>query len=231
MLGVAYGREIDVDLQDWSEEERAEYVAERLAEPEEVRFQRDSGHWKSYCQYDIDGFNSYDTNPLITRLRGVVAEDLAAEGAMDIFLAASYWDFTDYCVARLSLMSELNQQKFKEILILLAPGLASSRYTARAVELVGRDQRGVRSTDLQHLPFCLDMLFYGAVKNAQCGRYTLARMCIKAFRSSQLERGKDLAKDRLYDSYDLGMIFDGCCFDDWPEIHYRAKSVWPNWEG
>jgi hypothetical protein len=230
MLGVAYGSEIDVDLQDWSEKNRTTTIARRIAEPEEVRFQRDSSHWKSYCQYDIDGFNNYDTNPLITRLRGVVAEDLAAEGAMDIFLAASYWDFTDYCVARLSLMSELNQQKFKEILILLAPGLESSRYKARAVGLIGRDQGGVKSTDLQHLPFCLDMLYCGAIKNGQWGRYTLAMMCMDAFLAPHIKLGRDQAIDELYASYDLGVVFDSC-FDDWPEIQYRSESVWPNWEG
>jgi hypothetical protein len=203
--------------------------AKRKAETEEMRFQRESGHWKSYCRYRKDGFNNHDISPLITKLRGVVAEDLVAEGAMDIFLAASYWDFTDYCVARLSLMSELNQQRFKEILILLAPGLESSRYTARAVELVGRNQRGVRAADFQHLSFCLDMLFYGAIINAQWGRYTLANMCEDAFLAPFFDRRKDPIKDRLLSLYDRNMIFDGCCFDDWPEIHYFIDNVWPNW--
>jgi hypothetical protein len=206
-----------------------ETEAKRKAETEEARFQRESGHWKSYCRYREDGFNSHDTGPLITSLRGMVARDLAAAGAMDIFLAASYWEFVDYCEARLSLMLELNQQRFKEILILLAPGLASSRYTARTVSLVGRDQGEVRLTDLQNLQFCLDMFYCGALRNSQWGRYPLATMCINALRAPQLKRGTDPVKDSLYASYDLVMIFDSC-FDDWPEIQYFIVDVWPNWE-
>jgi hypothetical protein len=231
MLDIACSNEIDVDLQDWGKKNRAEYVAERLAEPEEVRFQRDRGWWECYCRYDRDGFNSHDVSPLTTRLRGVVAGDLAAEGAMDIFLAAAYWDFTDYCVARLSLMSELNQQRFKEILILLAPGLESTRYKERAVRVVGRDQGEVTLTDLQNLQFCLNMFFCGAVKNAQWGRYPLARMLMNAFLAPSLEPGRDSVRDELYGAYNLRMIFEGCHFDGWPEIQYRSESVWPNWEG
>jgi hypothetical protein len=73
------------------------------------------------------------------------------------------------------------------------------------------------------------MFFYAAVRNGQLGRYALADMCEDAFLAPCLDWGEDEDKDALSESYDLGAIFDRC-FDDWPEIGYRSKSIWPNWE-
>ncbi|MDR1609402.1 MAG: hypothetical protein LBR78_00920, partial [Holosporales bacterium] len=168
MISASYGNEIDVDLWRRSDESRAETVARRTAELEEVRFQKASDRWKCYCEYEEDRpFNHYNLSPVETKLRSEVVGDPVAEGAMDIFLSCFYWKFVDYCVEHLQSMTETNYQRFREVLILLAPGLESTRYKARAVRLVCRDQREIRAADLQHLPFCLDMFFYAAVRNGQ----------------------------------------------------------------
>jgi hypothetical protein len=230
-FSVAYGNEIDVNL--WgccSESNRSAIMEERMAEPEEERFQRDSDEWKSYCQCRKDRpFNIYNLSSTIAKLHNEVTGDTMAAGAMDIFMAPipDYWQFVDYCVDHLAGMNEINQQKFKEILILLTPGLVSTRYMARTVELIGRDQQDVRATDIQHLPFCLDMFFYGAVRNGRLGRYALADMCMDAFHAPCL----DWEHDEMFRVYDIRQAtFESRCFDDWPETGYNSKSVWPNWK-
>jgi hypothetical protein len=226
------GNEIDVDLWFRTDESRASTVASRMVEPEEVRFQRDSDEWKWYCLCEEHNkLNDSDLTAVKLKLRGEVDGDAAAGGALDIFLACDYWPFVDCCVKHLGAMSELNRQRFREVLILLAPGLVSTRYMARAVRLVGRDQREVRAVDLQHVPFCLDMFFYGAVRNGQLGRYALANMCIDAFYYPCLKWGRDGCEDERFDAYDIDdAAFDGTVFDDWPEIYYCIESIWPNWK-
>jgi hypothetical protein len=59
------------------------------------------------------------------------------------------------------------------------------------------------------------MFFYAAVRNWQLGRYALAKMCIDAFYEPCLNWGK--------------AALDGMMFDDWNEISYDAKRIWPNW--
>jgi hypothetical protein len=220
--------EIDVDLWRCTNEVRDKRIAERMAELEEIRFQRDSDDWKWDCLYEEDRpLNHYDIQSTVAKLLAMVVDDPVAMGAMEIFLSSFYWRFVDYCVEQLPSMNELNQQRFREILILLAPGLESTRYKARAVNAVGRDQEEVRVTDLRHLPFCLDMFFYAAVRNGQLGRYALAKMCIKAFYAPCLNRGKD-KRFRAYAITEA--TFDGMIFDDWPDIRYRIDSIWPNWK-
>jgi hypothetical protein len=222
------GNEIDVDLWLRNDESRARTIARRTAEPEEIRFQRDSDHWKWFCLHkeEYHQFNHFDLTSTKNKLLGEVTGDPAAEGAMDIFLASFYWRFVDYCVGNLQFMNELNQQRFKEILTLLAPGLVSTRYMAKAVNVVGRDQREVRAADIQYLPFCLDMFFYAAVRNGQLGRRALAQMCINAFHAPCLNLKKD---DRFRGYRIVWAALENRRFDDWPEIRYFIDSIWPNW--
>jgi hypothetical protein len=224
-----YSNEIDVNLWHRADEFKAKAIARRTAEPEEVRFQRDSDEWKWYCLYEEDQpFNEHDLTATISKLRNEVTGDPVAEGAMDIFLSCFYWKFVDYCVGHLQSMTEINQQRFREVLILLAPGLKSTRYMARAVRIIGRDQKDVKIADIQHLPFCLDMFFYAAVKNGQLGRYALADMCIDAFYAPCLSWGDET--DERFIVYDIEeATFSGRCFED-SGMRYFVNSIWPNWE-
>jgi hypothetical protein len=116
---------------------------------------------------------------------------------------------------------------FKDVLILLAPGICSSEYANRIISLIGKDRNDVRAVGIQHLPFCLDMFFYGAVRNGQLGRYALAKMCIKAFYAPCLTR----ERDERFDSYDIyDTAFGGDTFENCDEIDYCAKRIWPNWK-
>jgi hypothetical protein len=237
VLGVAHGSEVSVNLYGmlypFSEEKRAAYIAERMAEPEEIRFQRDSDRWKWDCLYEENSpLNHHDLSTVETKLRNEVTGDTAAEGAMDIFLSSFYWKFVDYCVGHLISMSEINQQRFREMLILLAPGLGATRYKERAVNLVGRDQNEVKATDIKHLPFCLDMFFYAAVKNGQLGRYALAKMCIDAFYAPCLTWDSDGCADERFKMHNIWRTTfpDIIGLPDWNEISYDAKRIWPNWE-
>jgi hypothetical protein len=98
---------------------------------------------------------------------------------------------------------------------------------ARAVNLVCTDQRDVRAADIKHLPFCLDMFFYGAVRNGQLGRYAFAMLCLDAFCAPCLDCEND---KRFYAHNITYATFEGKCFDDWPDIDYDPKDIWPNWK-
>jgi hypothetical protein len=198
-----------------------------MEEPEEVRFQRDKKEWEEHCEcYEESPLNIYNLSFIASKLREEVAGDSKAEGAISIFLDSKYWEFVDYCEEHLGSMNEINRLKFKEVLILLAPGLVSTRYMAKAVRLIGRDQKEVKAADMQHIPFCLDMCFHGAVRNGRLGRYALAKMFEDAFYAPCLEPDKD----ERFKAYDIiSATFEGACFDDWPEIYYDLKDIWPNW--
>jgi hypothetical protein len=233
----AVGSESDVDLYCYEEEEEEEdwsqiMFPDRSNETEEERFQRESDWWKSFCRYkEEDPFNHHDLTSVEIKLRNEVTGDTAAEGAMDIFLSSFYWKFVDYCVGHLSSMSEINQQRFKEMLILLAPGLGATRYKERAVNLVGRDQNDVRATDIQYLPFCLDMFFYAAVKNGQLGRYALAKMFTSAFYAPCLTWDSDGCADERFKMHNIWLTtFPDTICCDWNEIRYNARLIWPNWK-
>jgi hypothetical protein len=160
------------------------------------------------------------------KLRNEVTGDPAAEDAMDTFLSCFYWKFVDYCVENLDHMTGINHQKFREVLILLAPGLVSTRYMARAVRLIGKDQREVRAADLQHVPFCLDMFFYAAVRNGQLGRHELAEMCVKGFYAPCLDWGND---ERFITYHVKQATFGRRLYED-SGARYSIKSIWPNWK-
>jgi hypothetical protein len=235
-LGTSYGSEVSVNLYGmiypFSEEKRAACISNRMSEPEEVRFQRDSDNWKWYCLYEEDrAFNHYNLQPTETKLRNEVTGDPIARGAMDIFLSSFYWKFVDYCVEHLNSMNELNQKRFREVLILLAPGLESTRYMAKAVNLIGRDQREVRAVDMQYIPFCLDMFFFAAVRNGQLGRYELANMFTDAFYAPCLNWDSNGCADARFKIHNVWLItFPDINPGDWPEIDYFIKSIWPNWK-
>jgi hypothetical protein len=227
VLSAAHSNELDVNLCEWDEENRDKYIAKRMAEPEEERFQRDRRRWESYCRCDEDSpFNHYDLSTLISKLQAEVSGDPGAVEAMDIFLKSDYWKFVDCCVKNLDSMDNVNRQIFQEVLMLLAPGIVSTRYMAMAVRLVGRDQKEVRAEDIQHLQFCLDMFFYAAVRNGQLGRYALADMCIHAFYAPCLNRGKD---DR-FDSYKITQAALNYVLSEDSGLYYFVKSIWPNWK-
>jgi hypothetical protein len=227
MLGVARGSEIDVDLCDLHEEEKARYISERLAEPEEIRFQRDSDRWRGICMRDEESpFNHYDLTLITTKLRNEVAGDPEAEEAMGIFIESDYWRFVDYCMEHLRSMNEVNNQKFREALILLAPVLESTRYKAKVVSLVCKNQKEIRAIDMRYVPFCLDMFFYGAVRNGQLGRQALASMCESAFDAPCLNWGKD----ERFNAYNIRQaIFEGVLYED-TGVRYFIEDIWPNWE-
>ncbi|MDR1597932.1 MAG: hypothetical protein LBR89_03270, partial [Holosporales bacterium] len=195
VLGAAHSNEIDVNLCSWDEENKAKYAAMRMAEPEEERFQRDRDEWEGFC---VKGrpLNKSDLTATTAKLRNAVIGDPAAIGAMDIFFDSDYWKLVDYCADNLKDMNEINHQRFRDVLILLTPGLVSSRYMAKVVNLVCTDQRDVRAADIKHLPFCLDMFFYGAVRNGQQGRYAFAMLCLDAFCAPCL----DCENDKRFDA-------------------------------
>jgi hypothetical protein len=131
-------------------------------------------------------------------------------------------------------MTEINQQRYKDILILLAPGLVSTRYMGKIVKLIGKDQKDVTIQDLKHVPFCLDMFFYAAVENGNKGRYTMAYMCVNAFHASESNYNKYIF-DEWYQKHEIthglnALVFSGTIFDDWDEIRYFPASIWPNWD-
>jgi hypothetical protein len=242
VLGVAYGAacgrevsrvsEIDVNLCNCSAEDRAKHIAVREAEPEEYRFQWAKNEWQSYCRCNKSRpFNHTDLRPTEIKLRGEVDGDSAAGEALEFFLECDYWQFVNCCTGNFDSMREINRQKFREVLILLAPVLVSTRYMAKAVRLVGLDQREVRAVDMQHVPFCLDMFFYGAVRNGQLGRYALAKVCMEAFYYPCLKWGRDGCEDERFKAYNISRAtFGGMCFDGWPTMYYYLKSIWPNWK-
>lgn len=203
--------------------------AQGVADEEFAILDEDGGSWNSYCYtYDKDeSFNDYDLGPKTTSLLAIVDGDPAARGAMEIFLESDYRKFVDYCKEYLYSMTEPYQQIFKDVLIMLAPGICSSEYARIMISLVGRNRNDVRAADIQNLPFCLDMFFYAAVRNGQLGRYALAKMCIDAFYAPCLK----WEKGDMFDTYNIRYAtFGRWCFDDWPEIPYSIDSIWPNWE-
>jgi hypothetical protein len=236
VLGADHDDDSDiyVDLYDMDEEDRREIIDSLKTMTEEERFQKDKASWKSYCKDRRRSFNSYDTEPLRIKLLNEMEDDPVAKGAMDIFLESNkFWEFVDYCVDNIKDMKGENQEKYKEILILLAPGLKSTRYMKRAVNIIGRDQKEVTINDIKHIPFCTDMFFYGAVKNGHYGRYALAKMCEEAFYIPCPYKNWDCngCTDKRFTSYDIGgAVFPDEIFDDMDEIGYFISSIWPNWK-
>ncbi|MDR1234395.1 MAG: hypothetical protein LBJ92_04630 [Holosporales bacterium] len=232
LIGVARSSEIDVDLLSRGAESRARSIARRMAEPEEARFQRDSDSWKCYSRFRDDRYNNYDLSIIVKKLCDEVEGDPPAKRVMETFLASTYWEFVDDCAEHLSSMTPLNQRKFRSVLILLTPGLESTRYMARAVNIIGRDQRDVRATDIdEDVPFCLDMFFQAAVRNGHLGRWELALMFVEAFYAPCLKRDKDghiYADERatVRDVEEAAYRWE--CFEDCP-IGYSLEGIWPNW--
>jgi hypothetical protein len=219
--------DIYVDLNDLSEKGRQKVIDICKGMTEEERFQQCSSRWKSYCEPGSEGFNSYDTEPLKLKLLSEVDGDPAAKGAMDLFLESNkFWELIDYCVDKIEYMNGENKEKFKEILILLAPGVISTRNMKKVVILAGKDQKDVTVEDIKHPQFCLDMFFYAAVKNGYFGRYAMAKMCVDAYEALRWRRVSSTNKEEV----DVETAtFDGICFDDWPDIYYCVRSIWPNW--
>jgi hypothetical protein len=216
--------DIYVDLNDMSEGCRQDIIAIRKEMTEEERFKKDSEDWKSYCKPGSEGFNSYDTEPLKLKLLSEVDGDPVAKGAMDLFLESNkFWELIDYCVDKIEYMNGENKEKFKEILILLVPGLESTRYMKKVVILIGKDQNDVTVEDIKHPQLCLDMFFYAAVKNGYFGRYALAKMCVDAHEAL---RWKHISSST---NNVWNITFDGICFDDWPDISYNIRRTWPEW--
>jgi hypothetical protein len=126
-------------------------------------------------------------------------------------------------------MEYTNHQKFKEILILLAPGLKATRYKKKVTAIIRKDghRSEVRKTAIKNINFCLDMYYYVAVENAKRGRVAMADMCGDAFYALKTKDNEKLLK-----SYRILAMFGGACFDDWPSIDYNfhLDRVWPNWE-
>jgi hypothetical protein len=191
----------------------------------------DGESWETYCCINKDKcFTDYDLTTIESKLRNEVSDDPIAKMAMDIFLASDYRKFVDYCVGDLQAMTGLNQQKFKEILILLAPGICSSEYAKKIISIVGMDRNKVRAAGIQYLSFCLDMFFYAAVRNGQLGRYALANMLTDAFYAPCLNWDSNGCADSRFTVYDIEeATFGNWCCDDWLEISYDAKRIWPNW--
>jgi hypothetical protein len=211
---------------------REEIVAIRKSRPEEERFKKCKEEWTLFCEDGYKGYNSYDTGPLETQLYAEMGNDPVASGGLSIFLEANKsWEFIDYCAEHLNAMSATNQQKFRELLILIAPGMISTRYMKRAVTLVGRVQEEVRKKDIQYVPFCRDALFVVAVKNARFGRVGMGNMFKAAFFALWPTDNAGQKNDESFDSLEIaGTMQNGVCFDDPLEIFYRIERLYPNWE-
>jgi hypothetical protein len=195
-------------------------------EQEEYEFQVDKKEWEGLCTVgEGDSYNTTDTEPLKLKLLKMVDGDPVAIGAMDLFLKSLFWQFVDYCEDKLSSMIPINYERFREILILLGPGIYAERYEKKIISLIG-DKDNVRKTGIKHLEFCLDMFSYGALDNARKGIVPIVAMCKNAFynvtSNEQIE--KQCAQ---YEA--IRAIYRGVCFDDCPRIMYWPTHIWPNW--
>jgi hypothetical protein len=223
---------IDVDLNHLSDETKREIIAMRARKTEEERFRLNRSDWIAFCQKGY-ARNSYDTDPLRMQLIRDIGEDPKAGEALNLFLESSkFWEFIDYCVDNISSMSGVNQQRYKDILILLAPGMISTRYKKKIVLLIAKDQRDMTIHDVQqHIPFCLDMFFYVAVKNAQFGRVAMADMCMDAFYAPCINCDSSGYHDERFTSRNIypTVYRNGARRSEFSRIGYCIKSIWPNW--
>ncbi|MDR1907998.1 MAG: hypothetical protein LBQ43_04035 [Holosporales bacterium] len=205
-----------------------EYRVKRRGMTEEERFEADKRWWTCYSREGRKGYNKIDAESLKTKLLHEVEGDDVATGAMNLFLQSNFWELVDYCTDNLDAMQETNNQKFKEILILLAPGLEATRYKKKVTAIIRRNghRSEVTRTAIQHINFCLDMFSYVAVENAKRGRVAMAEMCKHAFYALPPTDNKKHLE--LY----IREMFGGARFDDWPSIEYRfqVEKVWPNWK-
>jgi hypothetical protein len=211
--------------------DREKMIAEEKAIPKEERFKRDKEEWDPFCKDRHEGYNTYDTSPLEAQLYAEMGDDPVAREALSIFLEANKsWEFIYYCVERLNAMSEINQQKLKEILMLIAPGVVSTRYMKKVVDLVGRVQEEVRARDMQYVAFCRDMIFHNAVKNARFGRVGMGDMFKDAFFALWPTDDAGKIDNESFDALEIiWTMYNGTCFDDWPDINYGIEDIYPNW--
>jgi hypothetical protein len=194
-------------------------------------FEEAESDWEYFCRDDTESYNNYNLEPIKLQLLQIIEEEKQeSRVAMELFLNTDYRKFTDYCIANLGTMARMNQEKYKEILILLAPGLCSAKYIKKIIPVVCNDRNDVMAKNIKHLDFCLDMFFYGAMKNGNKGRVALTQMCKKAFYSPCLNYDENGYHDERFNNYDIGAALEGACFDDWLEIHYDINSIWPNWD-
>ncbi|MDR0630595.1 MAG: hypothetical protein LBF70_00985 [Holosporales bacterium] len=202
-----------------------------LSSEEFKLFEKDGKYWESFCEDDDESYNETDLEPTKAVLLKAIEPDKKAKEALDIFLKSDYRKFVDNCIENLGDMSEINQERYKEVLILLAPGLCSAIYIEKIIPVVCSDRKSVMAKNIKNLQFCIDMLFYGAVENGKRGRYTLARMFIDAFYAPCTNWDRSGYHDERFTSREIILsTFDDTCFDDWPEIDYHIKKVWPNWK-
>jgi hypothetical protein len=127
----------------------------------------DSQRLKSWYNRGRPG-NSYDTAPLETRLREQIEGDSVAEKAMDLFLKSMFWHLVDHCEDKLSMMTNSNEQLFRETLILLAPHLFLGNYTERIVKIIGNPTL-ITDAYFQNRDLLCDMFFFSAVNMGKQG--------------------------------------------------------------
>ncbi|MDR1233752.1 MAG: hypothetical protein LBJ92_01195 [Holosporales bacterium] len=203
-----------------------------IVDEELAKLNRDGTLWEDYCDTHTPGDNDYDLGPTEARLLDTIGEDEIAREALNSLRDSDLRGLVDYCGLNLHSMNELNQQRFREVLILLAPGLCSSKHARTIISLIGRSRYEVRAVDIQHQQFCRDIFFHAAVRNGQLGRDTLVNLCIDAFYAPCLKWGSDnRCLDEEYTKYDISQVpFGGgikCSEED--IIYYNVKLMWPNW--
>jgi hypothetical protein len=111
-------------------------------------------------------------------------------------------------------MTKDNAQRFRELSILVVPGVESESLEQKMTQVVGH-RDSVVSTDFQFLTFCTDMLFAGAVESAKRGYFTVAMMLKEVYRDAG---GNDDVEEAMYGN----AIFE----EDWKYIYYDLESVW-----
>jgi hypothetical protein len=224
-----FGQEDLLDLTELTRTKAIEYRNKRNAMPEEDKFREAELRWKDFFDEDSEGYNEIETGPLKSKLINDVEGDSVAINAMDLFLESKFWELVDYCADNLNAMAPTNCQKFKEILVLLAPGLYATRYIKKVTAIIKSDghRHEIRQSNIKFINFCLDMYYYVAANNARRGRVDLANMCSDAFCALRTEGNKG-----LIDSYEIEEIFGDTLMEDDSDIYYfsQLEEVWPNWK-
>ncbi|MDR2067813.1 MAG: hypothetical protein LBP41_02375 [Holosporaceae bacterium] len=184
--------------------------------PKEEFWKLSDEEWRKFHSFHKDEDEDYDTTELQTALRAQIGGDQVAQEAFRIFLDSRPRALIDFFCDNHTKMTPDNAKRFKELSILIAPGVESELHKQKVIGIIG-DQDSVVSTDFQFLPFCTDMLFAGAVESAKQGYFTMAMMFKDAYRSAG---GKGSVEESMYGE----AIFE----EDWKYIDYDLKSVWRN---
>jgi hypothetical protein len=183
--------------------------------PKEEFWKLPDEEWRKFHSFEISD-TSYDTTSLRTDLLTQIGDDPVAQEAFQLFLHSRPRALINFFCDNHAKMILNNGQRFKELSILITPGVESKLHEQKMIQAVGSPD-SIVSTDFQFLPFCTDMLFAGAVESAKQGYFTVAMMYKDAYNSV---RGEDDVEEGMYP----GTIFE----EDWEYIDYDLESVWRN---